>query len=302
MFRLCLLLFLTPAILQAQVDQKNLTQVIDWLEIKMTYQYYKTAEDVRWLNTLEFYEPDSTLILKNIYRKGRQKQVYQRVIPLKQLNPHNISIRRSYSSVGRNTDGIEITVPTIQQAPVIKKFVSGRFSANEFSFRIIIPQFLLDSTYNLPDDIKAHLQRAIELVHNPKYNSLSYSESVKAAIKSLRGQFKWKLGEDPGAITGKRSYKNFLGPYRLEIDETWDDNKSDQVRIIIGYDSLENHFYRIEFSNSVQGPDIAFLKLEQGEILKLVGKNANTDEVWEIINLNKHIISRSGKRKVYKRE
>jgi len=52
----------------------------------------------------------------------------------------------------------------------------------------------------------------------------------------------------------------------------------------------------------VQGPDIAFLKLEQGEILKLVGKNANTDEVWEIINLNKHIISRSGKRKVYKRE
>ena len=149
---------LTPAQAQDGVESKSMTQVVDWLEINLKYSYFKTNENNWWHNTFEFYKQDSLVIYKNVYapKKGGSKIYYVRNIPLDALNPHNIDILRTYNNKGRYTDGIEMVFRTTHDEQVITKSINSRPGSPENSFRIILPQFLLDSTHALPEIIKAH--------------------------------------------------------------------------------------------------------------------------------------------------
>lgn len=279
-----------------EVESKSLVQVIDWLEIYLKYDYFKTAENNWWNNSFEYYEADTLIIYKNVYnpnKKGTSKIYYVRNIPLVSLNPHNIDIRRTYNNKGRYTDGIEMVFHTTHHEKVITKSVNTRPGTNESSFRIILPQFLLDSTYALPEMIKAHFQRAIHLVHTSNFSDFEGLDRVKMIIGSLEGNFTWETHnpdyyEKPES--GIREYSKFIDDFRLEITESHPDHPERDNRILIGYDTLKQSFYHIEFTRKEITPQIDYYQVVYGDSLHLVSEKGDERRIMKIISRNEHRI------------
>ncbi len=279
---------------QVDIESKSLSQVIDWLEITLKYDYFKTNENNWWHNSIEFYEPDSLIIYKNVYNPGKKsgnKSYYIRNIPLASLNPHNIDIRRTYNNKGRYTDGVEMVFTTTHNEKVITKSVNSRSGSSESSFRIILPQFLLDSTHAMPEKIKAHFQRAIHLVHVNDFTGFEGLERVGIVLKSLEGKFNWER-HNPNYFEkperGEREYRRFIDQFRLEVSDSHPEHPERDNRILLGYDTLKRKFYHIQFTRIELSPQIDDYEILEGKSLRLVSHRGDERLVMEIVNRNEH--------------
>ena len=166
---------------------------MEWLEIQLNYSYFKAEENNWWYNSFEFYQPDSSIIIKNIFRDGPaiggEKIYYTRSVKLKDINPGTIRISKSRISSGRFTEGKIMVLNTIHREAVVTKTVNNRFAAKESAIRVMFPDFLLDSVPNLAEKVKAHFQIANRKVNRLKVSDLSHFERVNQVFRSLEGSF-----------------------------------------------------------------------------------------------------------------
>jgi len=318
-FKVFFILFLFALLIQtsnsclAQGKKQSLEQIMEWLEIQLHYSYFKAEENNWWYNNFEFYQPDSSIIFKNIFRDGPriggEKIYYKRSVKLKDINPSTIRISKSRITTGRFTEGKIMVLNTIHREKLVTKTVNNRFAAKESAIRVMFPDFLLDSIPNLSEKVKAHFQIAIRKINRLKVSDLSQIEKVSQVFRSLEGRFFWEkwneAGNEEPAETGIRKYLVLFNQDRLEIQDSIYGKPYLQNKILMGYDQNNKNFYHFVLSSEKSSPEYLKFQLAGKDNLKLVGRdnlkligdefedpmtNATIRQVIEILNNNEHYI------------
>ena len=99
-------------ILNAQAtyeDSARFESTIEWLEDKLTYNYYNETDDEWWINRFTFNDHSETVTIKNInspeIEAVSDKTYLQLNFRLEELNPFTIQVQKNTSNAGRLVKG-----------------------------------------------------------------------------------------------------------------------------------------------------------------------------------------------------
>ncbi len=179
-------------ILNAQAtyeDSARFESTIEWLEDKLTYNYYNETDDEWWINRFTFNDHSETVTIKNInspeIEAVSDKTYLQLNFRLEELNPFTIQVQKNTSNAGRLVKGKVIRVGAYEKS--IRRVKNGRMATNQSFIYISIPEFLEDSLENYSQNIAQKLEEAIKL--STKMYNRGVDQNVKVLSKMLYGQF-----------------------------------------------------------------------------------------------------------------
>ena len=209
-------------------DSTKLESTIQWLEDRLTYNYYNESDDEWWINRFTFNDESETITIKNIasphLESVSDKTYLQLNFRLEELNPFTIQIQKNNSNAGRLVKGKVIRVGAYDKS--IKRVKNGRLSTNQSFIYISIPAFLEDSLENYSQNIALKLEDAIKL--STKIYNKGTPENNKVLKEMLFGQFtdesgsKWsiqKVFENTYEIRSSNN-ETLTGLYFLTIGDT----------------------------------------------------------------------------------
>jgi len=296
MYLMQLILLLLSFNLVAQTQFESMETAIDWLESNLVYDYYDHKEKTWWLNSVEFYQADSSIIYKNIFVKddnkfSRKRTYYVRKIPLRHLNPHSIHINKVNLTDGRYTKGVEMVFFTTARKELISKSVNNRSMGRESRLRIIIPEFLTDSLKNLPEQIKTAFEYAIKKTQKTDYGTLEPDERVQLFFKSILGVFKWEKQtvEEGKSKVGIADNDLLFGNSRKIEKRIFEDREHMIAIHYLIYDDRTDQFFFTPIDKERIKPITYEPVLNADSTIRLTWKtDPESMHVFEIRDLNQH--------------
>lgn len=168
---LCSLLTIIHFITQAQnsysEDSLRLAQNLEWLEAKLTYNYYNVDDEEWWINRFTYNEASKSITIKNIASPQLQavsdKTYLQLNFQLEDLNPYTISVEKNDTNAGRLVVGKTIRLGAYHHDKAIKKTRNGQISSQISFVYLSIPKHYEDSVSSYTENIAARLTEAIIL-------------------------------------------------------------------------------------------------------------------------------------------
>lgn len=204
-------------------DSLRLAQTIEWLENKLTYNYYNTDDQEWWINRFAYNQENQTITIKNIASPQLQsisdKTYLQLHFKLEDLNPYTISIEKTVTNAGRLVIGKTIRVGAYHHDKAITKTRNGQIASHISFLYLAIPQYFEDSVSTYTENIVEKLQLAIQLATRvyarpdmdwqinrltARLNDLFSSETQNWHIQTLfPGQQEITVTDRSGSLIGK---------------------------------------------------------------------------------------------------
>lgn len=170
-------------------DSLRLESTIEWLEDKLTYNYYNESDDEWWINRFTFNESSETVTIKNIASPHLEavsdKTYLQLNFRLEELNPYTIQVSETESNTGRLVKGKTIRIGAFDKS--IKRVKNGRLSTNQSFIYLSIPSFLEDSAQNYSETIAQKLEEVIRL--STRVYNQDHKSNMNSLKRMLHGQF-----------------------------------------------------------------------------------------------------------------
>ena len=170
-------------------DSLRLESTIDWLEEKLTYNYYNESDEEWWINRFTFNKGSKSVTIKNIASPHLEavtdKTYLQLNFRLNELNPYTIQVSENETNAGRLVKGKTIRIGAYDKA--IKRVKNGRLSNNQSFLYLSIPHFFEDSLQNYTESIAQRLEEAIRL--STRIYNESHQQNMNSIKSMLAGSF-----------------------------------------------------------------------------------------------------------------
>ncbi len=255
-------------------DSLRLESTIDWLEDKLTYNYYNENDDEWWINRFTFNKGSESVTIKNIASPHLEavtdKTYLQLNFRLQELNPYTIQIAENENNAGRLVKGKTIRIGAYNKS--IKRVKNGRLSNNQSFLYLSIPHFFEDSLQNYTETIGLRLEEAIRL------STRIYNQSHQQNMASIQSMLAGKFTEPSGNT--------------WIIDEIF--NKTFEVSVVSASDDLlAKHFVQLGdelIVNSITGEGMSQFALSTSDApemtytskeLTILFRNTN-EFIWTI--------------------
>ena len=257
----------------AEQDSSGFDATMQWLERKLTYNYYDPTNEKWWVNVIQV-KDDGAYVMKNIAAKHpdrvSEKIYYQRTFFLWDLNPMAVSVSDIPKDMGRFIKGKLIRLEGFGDEKEIATKKDGRVGSKVSYLNISIPAILEDSTKGYAQEVGDKLSDALYL-NARLFNRNNTEENISAAFKAFRGNY---ISED------STSYLDFevmdVGLVRFKLRE-----ESRELYGTIGYDvkkdvifyflaSTKNHVIR-EFKFDTTKKDL--ILREGRDQIYVIGRN-----------------------------
>lgn len=248
-------------------DRFILDQTIEWLEDRLTYNYFNVEDDEWWINRFTFNDGSQTVTIKNIASPQLQavteKTYLQLNFKLENLNPYTIQVQKTEKNAGRLMKGSTIRVGAFDKS--IHRSKNGKLSTDQSFIYFSIPEFFEDSVENYSQQIVDHLSKAILL--STRIYSGTNDENRKAVESVLKGRFiadnqYWEVRcpfpkvyeitvlEQDGEAASKHFVKVLSGGSQIEVAEFSRDRpttlttltKSEGDKLIYRNEEVQWHF------------------------------------------------------------
>lgn len=172
-----------------ELDRQELDRTVEWLEDKLTYNYYNVEDGEWWVNRFTYNDGSETITVKNIsapqIQAVSEKTYLQLNFKLEDLNPYTILVQNTPKNNGRLVKGKTIRVGAYDKA--IHRSKNGKLSTNQSFLYFAIPDFFEDSVENYSQNIADKLSLAISL--STRVYAGSTAENLQILDKILTGRF-----------------------------------------------------------------------------------------------------------------
>lgn len=241
-----LFLLCKPAFTQTKdQDQLIMNQTIEWLEERLTYNYYNVEDSEWWINRFTFNDGSQTITVKNIASPQIQavtdKTYLQFNFRLENLNPYTITIQKSLKNNGRLVKGKTLRVGAFDKS--ISRSKNGTLSANQSFIYFSIPDFFEDSVKNYTQEIADRLSSAV-LLASKIYGDDDPTTSIQRVIngrftsdsqywevsKIFDQTYSFDVTDEHGNISAKYFINILNSGQQLEVTEF---KKSTQTKLTI---------------------------------------------------------------------
>lgn len=180
-----------PLNAQNEVDKVEWQSTIDWIERKMTFNYYDPINEHWWINRIQVNE-NGTYTVKNIAAKHPSKvlgkKYHNRTFNFYDLNPNTVSIIDLPTGQGRFVKGKIVRAECFKDEKDISVKKDGKVGSKVGFIHISVPQELLDSTESYAAELKTRFAKAAFL-DSRLYNTGNLEDNITAVFKSLRGNY-----------------------------------------------------------------------------------------------------------------
>ncbi len=257
----------------AEQDSSGFEATMQWLERKLTYNYFDPTNQQWWVNVIQKKE-NGAYTIKNIAAKHpehvTEKVYHQRTFYLWDLNPKTITVSEVPNNLGRFIQGNLVRLEGFKGENKIATMKDGRVGSKVSYIHISIPKFLEDSLQGYAIEVKEKLSAALYL-NARLFNTNDLEKNVKATFDTFRGNY---LSEDSTTYLDFEVVGDRLARFKIR-DES-------QTRVgTIGYDediervyyflaSTDDHFISLfEFDSMARN---IVLKSEKNRI-NILGRN-----------------------------
>jgi len=257
----------------AEQDSSGFDATMQWLERKLTYNYYDPTNEKWWVNVIQV-KDNGAYVIKNIAAKHpdhvSEKIYYQRTFFLWDLNPKTVTVSDIPKNMGRFIKGKLIRLEGFGNEKEIATKKDGRVGSKVSYLNISIPAILEDSTQGYAQAVGDRLSDVLYL-NARLFNLNNTEENISAAFKAFRGNY---ISED------STSYLDFevmdVGLVRFKLRE-----RSRELYGTIGYDvkkdvifyllaSTKDHITR-QFKFDTTKKDL--ILREGGDEIYVIGRN-----------------------------
>lgn len=187
----CLFLSLISSAQSVEEDSAAYRATFDWLERKLTYNYYDPTNEHWWVN--RFQENDNGSVnIKNIAAKHPDKVLekvyYNRTLQLYDLNPRSISVIDLPTGQGRFVKGKIVRVEGFGSETKIKNIKDGKVGSDLNFIHVSIPDFLEDSLENYAVEVKQKFALAATLGARHT-NGGNLEDNLTKTFETLSGNY-----------------------------------------------------------------------------------------------------------------
>ncbi len=169
-------------------DLVILEQTAEWLEQKLTYNYYNIDDGEWWTNRFDFDPLTQKVTIRNISSENlgaiQDRTHMQRVFSFSDLNAYNIYVEESNSNSGRLVKGKTVRVGTYQQAKSISQIKNGAVPSTASFLYLSIPKAYEDSVSNYTASIIEKFEKAT-LLATKVYPTGSFDGDASQMINIL---------------------------------------------------------------------------------------------------------------------
>lgn len=244
---------------------------MQWLERKLTYNYYDPTNEKWWVNVIHVKE-NGAYTIKNIavkHPKNVTKKTYhQRTFFMWDLNPRTVTISDVPSDLGRFVKGKLIRLEGFKGEKKVGTKKNGRRGSRVSYIHISIPAFLEDSVQEYSMKVKEKLAAAISL-NARLFKTSNKEDNINATFNTFKGSY---VSED------STSYMNFEKIAAMLVRFTIRENSRIQVGTI-GYEEERNSIFY--FRASSEGYLIRQLKFDE-KTRNLILKDDEGDSIYVI--------------------
>ena len=184
---LVLLFLITSAVVMSKAqtveqDSSDFGATMDWLERKLTYNYFDPTNQQWWVNVIQKKE-NGAYTIKNIAAKHpehvTEKIYHQRTFFMWDLNPKTVSVSEVPKDLGRFIKGKLVRLEGFKGENKILNTKDGRRGSSVSYIHISIPEFLEDSLQGYSLQVKEKLATALYL------NARVFNTGMKRKIELL---------------------------------------------------------------------------------------------------------------------
>jgi len=215
---------------RAAEDSAKFEATFDWLERKLTYNYYDKTNRHWWVNRIQ-QNPDGSVTIKNISAKHPDKileKIYHlRRFYLYEINPNTVSVLELKQDQGRFVKGHIVRAENFSGQKKVQNVKDGTRGSDVSYIHISIPQFLEDSVQGYAEEVKKKLATAARL-NARLYNVGHLEDNTTAAFKAFKGSFEQEGGEGTLAFeqlnvglvryTWSDANRNFYGTIGFDVN------------------------------------------------------------------------------------
>ncbi len=163
----------------------------DWVERKLTFNYYDNTNQHYWVNRFHLNE-NGSITTKNIAAENPNKVVerrfHNRTFQLYDLNPRTISIIELPSDQGRFVKGKIVRVEGFQGEKKVSTSHDGVVGSNLNYIHISIPDFLEDSLQDYALEVKKQFAN-LAYLHARLSNRGDLGANLENAFQVLSGSY-----------------------------------------------------------------------------------------------------------------
>ena len=255
-------------------DSSSFDATMQWLERKLTYNYYDPTNEQWWVNVIQA-KDNGAYTIKNIAAKHpeivTEKIYHQRTFFMWDLNPRTVSVTDVPKDLGRFVKGKLVRLEGFKGENKVATRKDGRVGSMVSYIHISIPIFLEDSVQGYSLRVKEKLSNALYL-NARLFNMNALEENVALTFKTFRGNY---LSEDSTSNLSFEVLSDNLVRFKLSKDA--------QIEVgTIGYDSnMEKIYYFLAatdrhifnyFSFDQDARDLIW-KAEGDDQIHVVGRN-----------------------------
>lgn len=258
----------------AEQDSSSFDATMQWLERKLTYNYYDATNGQWWVNVIQK-KDNGAFTIKNIAAKHPDritgKIYYQRTFFLWDLDPNKITVSDIPKDMGRFVKGKLIRLEGFKDENKIATKKDGRVGSKVSYLHISIPTYLEDSLQDYSIKVKEKLTDALYL-NARLFNANDEEKNLIAAFNTLSGNY---ISEDSTSYLDFDVLAQRLIRFKVRKDS--------QIKVgTIGYDeekktvfyfqaSATGHLIK-QFTLDQRAGDL-ILKNEEGDSIFIIGRN-----------------------------
>lgn len=187
-FCLTLLLNISTFSQSKEEDLVVLEQTAEWLEQKLTYNYFNVDDTEWWTNRFDFDPQTQQVTIRNISAENlgaiQDRTHMQRVFSFSDLNAYNIYMEEAKTNSGRLVKGKTIRVGTYQQAKAINQIKNGTVPSTASFLYLSIPKVFEDSVRNYAESIIDKFEKAI-LLATKIYSTGAFDSNASQLISVM---------------------------------------------------------------------------------------------------------------------
>jgi hypothetical protein len=192
-------------------DENQFRLAIDWLENKLTYNYYDPVSQKWWLNSF-YVNDEKDVIIKNIRTSSpnsvnvKEREFHQRSFNIKDINPNRITINEAKTNHGRIVKGKRLELHTFGNRKDIHHKINNRSGTDLPFFQFSFPNSISDSISVYANDVKAKMAEAIISI-TKIYASQNFEDNKQKILSILNGTFKSTEGK---VIEAERKFEHVI--------------------------------------------------------------------------------------------
>lgn len=172
-------------------DSSDFGATMDWLERKLTYNYFDPTNQQWWVNVIQKKE-NGAYTIKNIAAKHpehvTEKIYHQRTFFMWDLNPKTVSVSEVPKDLGRFIKGKLVRLEGFKGENKILNTKDGRRGSSVSYIHISIPEFLEDSLQGYSLQVKEKLATALYL-NARVFNTGNEEENRAIVFQTLQGKY-----------------------------------------------------------------------------------------------------------------